>query len=951
MYLNKRTFSTSSVVSGKVKFTRLPHNTHSRVEATKQRKKIQNCVVGTSFQDIARCSLNSTFSDTTRNLPPVFLPTQVLEGNIQKSGTTDRTAKLDENLAMWMDKAIHARNVHDIRDSLSAVHAIACAEPGTATGPGAALIRNSHPTLGLTNAQQQFYPNLETLSRSPKFLRCLGQMVGTGMYAPPPGTNFAPASAPFSIGDEGQAIASDLISQMISKNPSFEARKQILQQLIMAEAVSANATGALNAKLQTNVRKIANLKNAPAPTDGALIINSTTKSVSATSSPSLTGKSNSASVTATPFRGSNHAVHLKQELHVRTQKMDMMEMESKHLVNQINHISRSYQELQSKYHEDIENKHREVLLLRKENALLMNQFGLRMVPNKSAKSPSTIDVAASEIDTGKSATERTAIITNQNSSNISTAPSDLTKKRKDRDEEQTNEQKSQVNTKKPRLPFLVAPSPNSLVLNSALKPNNIPINVEITPQKSETKMRSGSIADMMTLAQAANHKSQEPLMNTATNSSVHKCFSSSNLLKMNSTNIAQTQARERSYSEQFSNHIQTTLPRFRSNSQGDLGVLYGRARSQSDISLVNSTNSTETSTSESTIRRNSSSLDSKYLAIHSCRWKKRSSKGKISKTDLRVAHLPPVPQCTKHKFCRGGCKTVAMHPDFQQRLRDEYCNFVREYDHHAGNLFLAKFLHPSQSKTKDTITRHRQKVLGATVSCVWCQTVPNQAFVEPHEWTRETCPCWNDAQNFHIQHTGVKKFHYSIPWIDEKNQKGKYIELCAPTFQAIYGLSSDRMTTVRKVRLHSSSYDETILDRRSFNGGHNAKSTEEQKALEAVLESEPRSCFKSADGSGKSIYYYKGNLSRFHFWRKYLLTNGNIQDVEFVLQSERLKFYPTFHNPKKRKHFPTADIYAQDKAGKQLKPSIAYTTACTFWKNFDIRFAGHESDVLLLKES
>lgn len=48
------------------------------------------------------------------------------------------------------------------------------------------------------------------------------------------------------------------------------------------------------------------------------------------------------------------------------------------------------------------------------------------------------------------------------------------------------------------------------------------------------------------------------------------------------------------------------------------------------------------------------------------RWKKRSSKGKISKTDLRVSKLPPLPICKKGCSCPNQCDVLTKDTNLQQ---------------------------------------------------------------------------------------------------------------------------------------------------------------------------------------------------------------------------------------------------------------------------------------------
>lgn len=48
------------------------------------------------------------------------------------------------------------------------------------------------------------------------------------------------------------------------------------------------------------------------------------------------------------------------------------------------------------------------------------------------------------------------------------------------------------------------------------------------------------------------------------------------------------------------------------------------------------------------------------------RWKKRSSKGKISKTDLRVSKLPPLPICKKGCSCPNQCDALTKDTNLQQ---------------------------------------------------------------------------------------------------------------------------------------------------------------------------------------------------------------------------------------------------------------------------------------------
>lgn len=629
------------------------------------------------------------------------------------------------------------------------------------------------------------------ISRSPDFIRFLRGIVRNETNMSIESTSTAWPC------EERQAIACELISLIISKC-SFDLRKLVVRQLVSVE------------------------KEDQLPSDQ---------------------RRNDSS------RLHEDVLISRRELQSKVNIINQIENEKKKLENQVTEISNAYNRLQMKFKEVTEKKQREVMLLRKENALLMNQFGLQM-----------------------------AHASNQESVNglaLKNPP-----KARSTYEKQSNHVEKEV-----------------------AKTTENPTH---NPPRSDSKESA---------FQNLSHHEKVVL-------NIHGVSNGCDIYPV-------IKKRKGDHSSSIPTHVAVSE---RSNSSPENAIKTGFSKA---APLEDS--GVKFSQSEGPNQRNH--------AINACRWKKRSSRGKISKTDLRVAHLPPVQKCTRNKFCRGGCETVTQHPAFQQRLRDEYCDFVREHDHHAGNQYLARFLHPIQSKAKESVLKGRNKIAGATVCCIWCETVFEKAFGTSHEWSRESCDAWVDSQNFHIKYSGVKKFNYSVPWINENGQRGQFIELCAPTFQAIYGLSSDRMTTVRKVRLQSASFE--TMDRRSLNGGHNAKSDEEQRGLEQVLESEPSSCAKSLNGSGKITYLFNGNLSRFHFWRKYLLTNGNIGDVEFVLQSERLKFYPTFHNPKKRKRVPTDQVYLQDKAGKQLKPSIAYTTACTYWKKFDIRFAGFEDSASL----
>lgn len=140
--------------------------------------------------------------------------------------------------------------------------------------------------------------------------------------------------------------------------------------------------------------------------------------------------------------------------------------------------------------------------------------------------------------------------------------------------------------------------------------------------------------------------------------------------------------------------------------------------------------------------------------------KKRSSKGKISKTDLRVSTLPPIATCKKENCCPNKCHTLTKDIQLQQRLRDDYCNFVRENDHQAGNEYLSSFLSPNQGRTK----------------------------VNPSDFSQLS------------DYTVLRTFSYSVPHINANNEKDGYLNLCVSTFQSLYGLSSDRLTAIRKTR-------------------------------------------------------------------------------------------------------------------------------------------------------
>lgn len=214
------------------------------------------------------------------------------------------------------------------------------------------------------------------------------------------------------------------------------------------------------------------------------------------------------------------------------------------------------------------------------------------------------------------------------------------------------------------------------------------------------------------------------------------------------------------------------------------------------------------------------------------------SKGNISRTDLRVSRLPPLSPCKKGICCSKQCnfltndlnlqqvslspfqwdidwflsgtKTCHTHVNFSytiksspQRLRDDYCAFVRENDHKQSNHYLASFLDPTQGRFLEAVHHGRQVIPGATVACIWCQTVPGSAHREPHKCSRQSCPNWVDAQNFYMNYSSVKTFRYFLPIIDENNEKnGNGIDVCVGTFQAIYALSNDRMTAIRKIRLY-----------------------------------------------------------------------------------------------------------------------------------------------------
>ena len=635
--------------------------------------------------------------------------------------------------------------------------------------------------LAIISSKQQFPSANKYISLSTNFLQYLRTLIGSGVCAPADGST---ALIPC---EEGQAIACELVGLVFSQS-SFEVRKRLIQQLAQS---SDNVSDAKQGK--TNQRQSTDYTENQAQSQHQSSLNTIDLLKQTTS--------------------------LQRDLQIKSKNIEQ-------LVSQIREISNDYNKLQIKFKKVTESKHREVILLRKENAQLMNQFGLQMALNNS-NGP------------------------DDSNTNLKDAPTNFSAGGKN------NMEKHNINNQKGEAFFQPADKTNKFSSND------------------DTNFDNPSDKEMQAKAEGTSFGS----------------------IPENSNSDAE------SLKNQYKNNLEND--------------------SDSENASLNQSEKIE-------------SFKSNISAIHACRWKKRSSKGKISKTDLRVAHLPPVPVCKKNKFCRGGCAIVSQDLEFQQRLRDDYCDFVREHNHHGGNLFLAECLQPSQSKTELSIVAGRKIIGEATVGCIWCETVPGKIFNSSHKWTREECDGWLDSQNFHINFSGVKKFNYSVPKLDEDGKSVKFIDLCAPTFQAIYGLSSDRMTTIRKVRLHSASF--LTMDRRSLNGGHNAKTNEEQKGLDSILESEPRSCLENVDRSKKKTYFYKGNLSKFHFWRKFLLTNGKVNDVEFVLQSERLKFYPTFHNPKKRRFVPTEEIYAKDKCGKQLKPSIAYTTACTYWKKFDIRF-------------
>lgn len=192
-----------------------------------------------------------------------------------------------------------------------------------------------------------------------------------------------------------------------------------------------------------------------------------------------------------------------------------------------------------------------------------------------------------------------------------------------------------------------------------------------------------------------------------------------------------------------------------------------------------------------------------------------TSKGKISKTDLRVSFLPPLPACAKGICCPNKCELLTRDTNLQQRIRNDYCDFVRENDHAESNLYLASFLDPNnsyQGQFDESIRYGRISIPGATVGCVWCSTDPSTAFQWlPHKCSRNTCLRWKESQNFYMRYANIKKFRYVVPMIyedegeDEKKKKDdggnrSYLNVCLSTFQALYGLSSDRLTSIRKLR-------------------------------------------------------------------------------------------------------------------------------------------------------
>ena len=185
-----------------------------------------------------------------------------------------------------------------------------------------------------------------------------------------------------------------------------------------------------------------------------------------------------------------------------------------------------------------------------------------------------------------------------------------------------------------------------------------------------------------------------------------------------------------------------------------------------------------------------------------------------------------------------------------------------------------------------------------------------------------------------------KSYAYEVTFLNDTGEKTGSFSLCTKNFCALFGFGLSKLTILQKRKLDP--HKSVTVEIKKKTSKKAAAKQIVHDDLTAVLETEPRetSHYALNDANKQRKYFYRGGLSIFLFWLKYLKIYGNADDKKFLKQGKEKHFYSTYHYKKRVKKNPG---FTDD--DPMLSPSVSYESARKYWSRYDIKFQSRKCDL------
>ena len=283
-----------------------------------------------------------------------------------------------------------------------------------------------------------------------------------------------------------------------------------------------------------------------------------------------------------------------------------------------------------------------------------------------------------------------------------------------------------------------------------------------------------------------------------------------------------------------------------------------------------------------------------------------------------------------------------MECEFSKYHQQMYVGVVKKAAKHGHNEGLWMLLSMMRSKLPCSSTelkclnyfRKQKKIEGSTVLCSWCQIAWGMHQGVHHMHGKESCPQYTQSLAW-INTSYVSTWSTCfIPPLENGESK---IQVHSDVFHDLFHITWDTYLRLNKLWMTGLPPQQLFPDKWVHNGGHNKLSEDKVHTLLAILIQFPHESSQYApqneDSSRK--YYYSLNLSLYHFWCDYLENPADSNDYAFLQQCEWMTFYPSFMKITARSL--SDKQYHSDVTWKKQSPSISYSAACNFYKDYDIK--------------